>query len=114
MNGSLVPASASRLRGSRHGFRFFGEARPRAFFHRVTARRGWGRAIFAVAHKILVVAYCILRNGLPYQDLGSDYLDRDIPMPRPGAKGPFTTLPALTEAKLARYTARAKPNSPAG
>jgi hypothetical protein len=80
----------------------------------VKARRGWGRAIFAVARKILVVAYCILKNGLPYQDLGSDYLDRDIPMPRPGAKGPFATLPALTEAKLARYTARAKPNSPAG
>ena len=32
-------------------------------------------------------------------------LRRDIPMPRPGAKGPFATLPALKEAKLARYTA---------
>lgn len=30
---------------------------------------------------------------------------RDIPMPRAGAKGPFATLPALTEAKLALYTA---------
>jgi antitoxin HicB len=28
---------------------------------------------------------------------------RDIPMPRAGAKGPFATLPALTEAKLALY-----------
>ena len=35
------------------------------------------------------------------------YIDfrRDIPMPRAGAKGPFATLPALTEAKLALYTA---------
>ena len=30
---------------------------------------------------------------------------REIPMPRPGSKGPFATLPALTEAKLALYTA---------
>jgi antitoxin HicB len=36
------------------------------------------------------------------------YIDlrRDIPMPRAtGSKGPFVTLPALTEAKLALYTA---------
>ena len=35
------------------------------------------------------------------------YIDlrHDIPMPRAGAKGPFATLPALTEAKLALYTA---------
>jgi antitoxin HicB len=30
---------------------------------------------------------------------------RDIPMPRAGGKRPFVTLPALTEAKLALYTA---------
>ncbi len=30
---------------------------------------------------------------------------REIPMPRAGAKGPFATLPALTEAKLGLYTA---------
>ena len=35
------------------------------------------------------------------------YIDlrRDIPVPRAGGKGPFVTLPALTEAKLALYTA---------
>lgn len=35
------------------------------------------------------------------------YIDlrRDIPIPRTGSKGPFVTLPALTEAKLALYTA---------
>jgi len=48
----------------------------RAFFYRVKARRGWGKAILAVAHKILVMAYCILKTGTPYQDLGSDYFDR--------------------------------------
>lgn len=30
---------------------------------------------------------------------------RVIPLPRGGAKGPFATLPALTEAKLALYSA---------
>lgn len=48
----------------------------RAFFYRVKARRGWGKAIVAVAHKILVIAYNMLRTGLPYQDLGSDYFDK--------------------------------------
>lgn len=47
-----------------------------AFFYRVKARRGWGRAIFAVAHKILVVAYNILKTGTPYQELGGDYFDK--------------------------------------
>ena len=48
----------------------------RAFFYRVKARRGWGRAIFAVAHKILVIAYSILKTGIPYQELGGDYFDK--------------------------------------
>jgi len=47
-----------------------------AFFYRVKARRGWGRAIFAVAHKILVIGYCVLKTGIPYQELGGDYFDR--------------------------------------
>jgi transposase len=48
----------------------------RAFFYRVKARRGWGKAIFAVAHKILVIAYCVLKTGTPYQELGGDYFDK--------------------------------------
>jgi len=48
----------------------------RAFFYRVKARRGWGKAVMAVAHKILVFAYCILKTGTPYQDLGDSYFDK--------------------------------------
>ncbi|HTX34073.1 MAG TPA: hypothetical protein VME43_03595 [Bryobacteraceae bacterium] len=29
-----------------------------------------------VGHKVLVIAYNILKTGLPYQDLGSDYFDK--------------------------------------
>ena len=48
----------------------------RAFFYRVKARRGWGRTIVAVGHKILVIAYCILKTGHPYTELGGDYFDQ--------------------------------------
>ena len=48
----------------------------RAVFHRVKARRGWGRAIVAVAHKLIVIAYNILKTGEPYRELGGDYFDR--------------------------------------
>jgi hypothetical protein len=42
----------------------------------VKARRGWGRAIFATAHKILLIAYSILKTGTAYQELGGDYFDK--------------------------------------
>ena len=47
-----------------------------AFFYRVKARRGWGRAILGTAHKILVIAYSILKTGNVYQELGGDYFDK--------------------------------------
>lgn len=48
----------------------------KAFFLRIKARCGWSKAIVATAHKILVIAYGILKNKQPYQDLGEDYYDR--------------------------------------
>ncbi len=45
-------------------------------YHRLVARRGKKKAIVAVAHSILVSVYHILSNGLPYQDLGPNYLDK--------------------------------------
>jgi transposase len=48
----------------------------RAFFYRVKARRGWSKAIVAVAHKILIFAFQMLSTNTPYQDLGADYFDR--------------------------------------
>jgi len=45
-------------------------------FHRIKARRGYKRALMAIAHKILVAIYHMLRDGKPFLDLGTHYLDR--------------------------------------
>lgn len=45
-------------------------------FRRLAAKRGKKRAIIAVAHSILVIAYCMQKNQCEYRDLGSDYFDR--------------------------------------
>lgn len=46
-----------------------------AQFNRISARRGKNRAAVAVAHSILTVIYHILKEHIPYRDLGSDYYD---------------------------------------
>jgi transposase len=51
----------------------------RAFFHRIKARRGWAKAIVALAHKILIIAFHMICQRTPYQDLGGDYFDRINP-----------------------------------
>jgi transposase len=44
-----------------------------AQFRRLCAKRGKKRAILAVAHSLLAVAYTLLKTGRRYQDLGADY-----------------------------------------
>jgi transposase len=46
-----------------------------AFYHRLAARRGAKRAIFAVAHRILTAIYHMLSKREVYHDLGVTYLD---------------------------------------
>jgi transposase len=45
-------------------------------YRRLRARRGTMRAAVAIAHKILVSVWHILRDGTFYHDLGAAYLDR--------------------------------------
>ena len=52
----------------------------RAFFYRVKSRRGWAKAIIAVAHKILVIAFTMLRENKPYRELGDNYFDQLHPV----------------------------------
>jgi transposase len=42
---------------------------------RLTHKRGKKRAVVAVAHTILIIAYHILQRQQPYQDLGRNYFD---------------------------------------
>jgi transposase len=45
-------------------------------FFRLKARRGYKRAVVAVAHKILVSIYHMLSQQVSYNDLGDLYLDK--------------------------------------
>ncbi len=47
-----------------------------AQYRRLAARRGGKRAVLAVAHTVLVMAYHILKRKQNYQELGADYFDR--------------------------------------
>ena len=47
----------------------------KAKYHKLKARRGGGRAALAIAHKLLVTLYHVLR-GDPFRDLGEAYLDQ--------------------------------------
>jgi len=45
-------------------------------FFRLKARRGYKRAVVAIAHKILVAIYYMLSQQVSYNDLGDLYLDK--------------------------------------
>jgi transposase len=47
-----------------------------AQYHRIARRRGRYKALVAVAHSLLVIAYHMLKTKQPYTDLGADYFDR--------------------------------------
>ena len=55
--------AASRTRGTYLASQFF----------QIRRRRGEERAVMAVAHSLLVIAYYILLTGQPYHELGADY-----------------------------------------
>ena len=48
----------------------------RAQFHRLKARRGSKKAVVAVAASMLTAVYYLLRDAVPYRDLGATYFDR--------------------------------------
>lgn len=48
----------------------------KGLYRRLAARRGKKRAIVAVGHSLLVMAYWILKRNQPYQELGEDFFDR--------------------------------------
>jgi transposase len=50
-----------------------------ARYRRIAARRGAKRAIMAVAHRLLIIAYHVIAQREPYRELGAGYLDRQQP-----------------------------------
>jgi transposase len=47
-----------------------------AQFKRLAARRGVRRAVMAVAHTLLIIAYTMLKTGKGYHELGGNYLEQ--------------------------------------
>jgi transposase len=62
-------------------------------FHRLKARRGYKRALVAIAHKILIAIYNMLRTATDFRELGAAYLDRSEP--RRAAKSLVKRLESL-------------------
>jgi hypothetical protein len=49
-----------------------------ARYHRLAARRGKKRALIAIEHSLRKSAYHILKENVPYKELGYDYLNDKI------------------------------------
>jgi hypothetical protein len=47
-----------------------------AQYHRLVARRGRKKALVAVAHSILIIAYHLIEKQQTYHDLGANYFDQ--------------------------------------
>jgi transposase len=45
-------------------------------FHRLAGRRGVKKATVAVAHRLLIILYVLIRDGGIYREQGGDYFDR--------------------------------------
>jgi transposase len=76
-----------------------------AQYQRLAARRGKKKAIMAVAHSILVIAYHLIDRHEDYRELGGDYFDKR--RPEATAKHLIKRLEALG------YTVEAQPASAA-
>jgi len=51
-----------------------------AFFYRKAGKHGIRKAIVATAHRILIIAFCILRDAKQYREVGGNYFDRLNPV----------------------------------
>jgi len=47
-----------------------------ARYHRLKRHRGHKKAVVGVGHQILEIAYYVMRDGITYEELGSDYFDK--------------------------------------
>jgi transposase len=68
LRGALIEAALAATRAS--------DTALAARYRRIMRHRGHKKAIAAVGHAILVIAYHLLSRGTTYQELGVDYYDR--------------------------------------
>jgi transposase len=68
---ALTQAAQSATRKTRSGPTYL-----KAQYHRIAARRGRPRAVLAVGHSILNIAFYLIRDGTVYHELGGDYFDQ--------------------------------------
>jgi transposase len=93
--GNNESGGKRRVAKTRHGSRWLGihlaeaaQAAGRtdtylgAQYRRLRARRGPSKATKAVAHSIIVAAFHMLSDDVPYRDLGADWFDRRRPEAR--------------------------------
>jgi transposase len=68
LRGALIECglAATRTKGSA----------VQARYYRVKRHRGHKKAVVAVGHHLLEIAYFIMRDGVAYQELGRDYFER--------------------------------------
>jgi transposase len=70
-NRWLRQALVEAAQGARHTKQSYFKAQ----YARIARRRGSNKAIFAVAHSLLVVAYHLITEQTTYRDLGANYYD---------------------------------------
>jgi transposase len=68
LRATLVQAALGATRKNRSALQ--------ARYHRIKRHRGHKKAVVAVGHEILKIAYYIMRDGVSYHELGADYFDR--------------------------------------
>jgi transposase len=68
LRGALIEAglATTRARGTALQARYY----------RIKRHRGHKKAVVAVGHQILEIAYYVMRDGVTYQELGADYFER--------------------------------------
>jgi transposase len=68
LRGTLVQAGLAATRSNGTALQ--------ARYHRLKRHRGHKKAVIAVGHSILAIAYYIMRDGRTYHELGADYFDK--------------------------------------
>jgi transposase len=68
LRATLIQAGLAAMRKNRSALQ--------AQYHRIKRHAGHKKAVVAIGHQILEIAFYVMRDGLDYRELGADYFDR--------------------------------------